>query len=127
MSDTYTVGRKAKNPLAALANAARDQLKRAEALGKSLDVRMKTKQTASDAFTLDEDFRRDFAAVTAALQHAGKSLVTALDSNKKDLAGLSEAQLDAQFAVEIVKAATTLSDEDWDRMCAARAKAKGHT
>lgn len=116
------MGRRPKNELANLARAAQAQLKRATDLGKSLDARMKKKQSASDEFTLDEDYRRDFAAVTTALQHAGKSLIAALESNKKDLGGMSEAQLAAQFSSEVVMMAPNISDEDWDAMVAARAK-----
>lgn len=119
------MGRPAKNEFAELARTARAQLKRAELLGKSLDARLTKKKAASDEFTLDEDYRRDFAAVTTAIQHAGKSLVTALEGNKGHLNGMSEAQLSAQFSVEVVKMAPSISDEDWAAMCAARAKAKG--
>ncbi len=116
------MGRKPKNELAHLARTARAQILRAEKLGRSLDVRMKQKQEASDEFTLDEDFRRDFAAVTTALQHAGNSLVRAMEANKQALGGLSEAQLEAQFNAEIVKAAASLTDAQWDAMVRARAK-----
>jgi hypothetical protein len=61
--------------------------------------------------------------ITEALQHAGKSLEHAIEAEAKANAGKSEEQLAAQFAVEIVKAATTLSDEDWSLMCDARRKA----
>lgn len=117
------MGRRPKNEYAALADVARKHIKRAEKLGKSLDLRLKSKAKASDEFTLDEDFRRDFAAVTTAIQHAGRSLVTALEANKSDLGGLSEEQLEAQFQAEAVKTATTISDEVWYSMCDAREKA----
>lgn len=117
------MGRRPQNPLQALADAARDQLRRARALGRSLDERIKVKQAASPEFTMDEDARRDFAAITTTLQHAGNSLIRALEGNKKDLGALSEDQLEAQFRDEIVRAAQAMSDEDWQRMCAARAKA----
>jgi hypothetical protein len=109
--------------LASLAKTAQAQLKRAEALGKSLDERLKKKREASDEWTPDEDFRRDFAAVTVALQHGGNSLIRALESNKENLGGLTVAQLEAQYSFEIVKAATQLTDEQWDAMKTARAKA----
>ncbi len=116
------MGRKPADAFANLARTAQAQLKRAESLGRSLDERMKKKKLASDEWTLDEDFRRDFAAVTTAIQHAGKSLVIALESGKKNLGSLTEAQLDAQWSAEVVRAATSISDADWDLMVAARAK-----
>ncbi len=85
---------------------------------------MKTTKNASDSFTLDEDFRRDFAAVTTAVQHAGKCLIAATEANKKNLGGLTEEQVEAQFNSELVKAATTLTDEQWDTMQAARFRIK---
>jgi hypothetical protein len=117
------MGRKPKNEYAALARIAKAHIKRAEALGKSLDERMKLKKEASEMWTPDEDWRRDYAAVTTAIQHATNSLVRALDSNKKNLGGLSEEQLQAQFNAEVVMAATSLTDDQWARMCEARAKA----
>lgn len=108
----------------ALARASRAQLIRAEALGKSLDSRMKTKRELSPDWTPDEDFRRDFAAITNTLQHAGNSLIRSLEGRKKDLGSLTEEQLTAQFQAEIVAAAGTLSDDEWARMCEARAKGK---
>ena len=114
------MGRPPINPLADLARAAQAHLKRAKTLGASLDERMKAKKEASDSFTLDEDFRRDFAAVTTAVQHAGKCLIAATEANKSHLGGLTEAQLEAQYNSELVKAATTLTDEQWDLMTAAR-------
>lgn len=116
------MGRRAKNPLAALAGASRAQLLRAEALGKSLDERMKMKREAAPDWTPDEDFRRDFAAITNTLQHAGNSLIRALEGHKKDLGGLTEEQLTAQFNAEIVSSAHQLTDEQWAKMCEARAK-----
>ncbi len=118
------MGRTPRNPWAALAQAAQAQLTRAKALGKSLDSRVKKKLAASEEWTLDEDFRRDFAAVTAALQHAGNSLARALEGGAKALGGMTDAQLEAQFDVEIVRSAISLSDEDWQVMCDARAKAR---
>jgi hypothetical protein len=107
-----------------LARAARAQLVRAEKLGVSLDVRMKEKQEGHDGWIPDEDWRRDFGAVTTTLQHAGNSLVRALEGNKKDLGGQTEQQLDAQFQAELVQAAPALTDEQWEKMAAARAKMK---
>lgn len=117
------MGRKPKNELSGLARAARDQLKRAEALGKSLDARMKIKKDASEVWVPNEDDRRDFAAITSTLQHAGNAMRGALDSNKKNLGGLTEEQLMAQFNAELVAAAPQLTDEQWAKMCEARAKA----
>jgi hypothetical protein len=116
------MGRTPKNDYSGLARIARAHIKRADALGKSLDERMKVKREASDMWTPDEDWRRDYAAVTTAIQHATNSLVRALEGNKKDLGGLTEAQLAAQFQAEIVMAASTMSEEDWQRMCDTRAK-----
>lgn len=111
-----------KNELAHLARTARAQLLRADKLGKSLDVRLRTKQAAADDFVPDEDWRRDFLSVTQTIQHAGNSLIRALEGNKKDMGGLTEAQLEAQFQAEIVQAAGSLTEEQWARMSEARAK-----
>lgn len=117
------MARKAKNPLASLAGAANAQLKRAELLGKALDARIKIKKGASPEWTPNEDDRRDFAAITQTLQHAGNALIRGLDANKKDLGGLTEAQLEAQFRAELVKSAQEMSDDDWNMMVDARRKA----
>lgn len=117
------MGRKPVNEMDALARAARAQLKRADAIGKSLDERMKIRKEASENFTLSEDDRRDFASVTQTIRDCGAALIRAREGGKKDRGGLTEEQLAAQFAAEIVLAAPSLSDEDWQRMCAARAKA----
>lgn len=117
------MGRAKKNELANLARTARAHLARAEDLGKSLDERIKVKKEASEMWTPDEEWRRDFNNVTTTIQHAGNSLVRALEGNKKNLSGMTEAQLEAQFQSEIIRAAQTLSEEDWQTMCAARAKA----
>ena len=118
------MSRRPKNELAALASASRAHLQRANALGRSLDERMKVKKEASEQWTPDEDFRRDFAAITTTLQHAGNSLIRALEGNKKNLGGLTEEQLEAQFNAEIVNSAGQLTDEQWQRMQEARAKAR---
>lgn len=118
------MARRAKNELSALAKASREHLKRADMLGKSLDARLKLRREASDEFTVDEDARRDFAAITTALQHAGNSLIRALDANKKSLSGMTEDQLTAQLNSELVHSAATLSDEQWQSMVDARAKQK---
>lgn len=118
------MSRRPKNELAALARAARTQLARAEALGKSLDNRTKIRKEASPEWTPDEDFRRDFAAITNTLQHAGNALRSALEANKKNLGGLTEDQLTAQFNAELINSAQTMTDEEWNRMCEARMKAR---
>jgi hypothetical protein len=118
------MGRRPKDDFANLASVARGHIKRAEMIGKSLDERLKNMKEASDEFTINEDMRRDFHAVTTALQHAGKSLVIALESNKKDLGGMTEAQLEAQWNAELVRAATTLTEEQWQTMVRARAGMK---
>ena len=118
------MGRKPKNELAALARAAKAQISRAEALGKSLDSRIKMKKAASPEWSPTEDDRRDFAAITTTLQHCGNAMIRGLEANKKDLGGLTEEQLVAQFNAELVNSAQTMSDEEWNRMCEARMKAK---
>lgn len=118
------MGRRPKNELVYLARTARAQLVRAESLGKSLDLRMKTKKEAADDWIPDEDWRRDFASVTQTIQHAGNSLVRALEGNKKDMGGLTDEQLEAQFNAELMQSAGTLTDEQWQRMVEARAKAQ---
>lgn len=117
------MARRPRNEFAALADAARAHIKRANALGKSLDLRLKEKQKASEVFTVNDDYRKDFQMVTTALQHAGALLTKALEANKEHLNGLTEAQLQAQFQAEIIRTAQTMSDDDWDRMKSARAKA----
>lgn len=118
------MGRRAKNELADLARTAKAQLKRADLLGKSLDARLKAKTQAAENFTLTDDDRRDFASITQTIQHAGNSLVRALEGNKKNLGGLTTEQLAAQFRAEIVAAAQTLTDEEWACMLEARQKAR---
>lgn len=117
------MGRQPKNEYASLARIARAHIKRAELLGKSLDARVVVKREASEMWTPDEDWRRDFASVTTSIQHATNSLVRALESNKKNLGSLTEAQLEAQFNAEIVQSAGSLTDDQWARMREARAKA----
>lgn len=119
----FGMGRRPKNELSALARAARDQIKRAEALGKSLDARIAMKREVSPEWSPTEDDRRDFAAITNTLQHAGNAMIRGLEANKKDLGGLTEEQLTAQFNAEIVNSAQTMTDEEWARMCEARKKA----
>jgi hypothetical protein len=120
------MGRKPRpgNETAALARAAQAQLNRANLIGKSLDKRLKEKVKASEEFTLNEDDRRDFAAITNAIQHAGNSLLRALEGNKSHLSGLTDEQLAAQFQEELVRSAHNMSDEEWQRMVEARAKAR---
>lgn len=115
--------RRPKNELAGLARAARDQIRRAEALGKSFDARVKVKRAASDEWTPNEDDRRDLALITNSLQHAGNALIRGLEANKKDLGGLTEEQLQAQFNAELINSAQTMSDDDWNKMVDARRKA----
>jgi hypothetical protein len=120
------VGRhpKPSNEYDALAKAAKAQLRRGEALGKSLDLRMKLKREASEEWVPDEDFRRDFQSITTTIQHCGAALIRALEGNKKNLGSLTEAQLQAQLEAELVGSATALTDEQWARMAEARAKAQ---
>ena len=119
------MGRRPKNELAALARAAKAQIARAEALGKSLDNRIKLKKSVSPEWSPTEDDRRDFAAITNTLQLAGNAMIRGLEANKKDLGGLTEEQLQAQFNAELVNSAQTMSDEEWNRMVEARMKARG--
>lgn len=117
------MGRKPKNELAGLARAAKAQLALAEELGRSLKNRLKLKKEASPEWSPDEDFRRDFASVTNTLQHAGNAMIRGLEANKKDLGGLTEEQLQAQFNAELINSAQTMSDDDWNKMVDARRKA----
>lgn len=119
------MGRRAKNELASLARAAKAQITLAEELGRSLRNRLKLKKEASPEWTPDEDFRRDFASVTATLQHAGTAMIRGLEANKKDLGGLTEDQLEAQFRAELIKSAQEMSDDDWNMMVEARRKRRG--
>lgn len=104
-----------------LAAVARMQLAIAKELGDSLKTRMEIRKKTAPDWTPDEDWRRDFQSVTTTLQHAGQSLMRALEGQKKNLGTLTEEQLEAQFRSELIKAAHTISDEDWQRMCEARA------
>ena len=70
-----------------------------------------------------EDDRRDFAAITNTLQHAGNAMTRALEGNKKNADGLTEAQLDAQFKAELIRSAQTMTDDEWTLLLEARAKA----
>ncbi len=117
------MGRKPKNELAALARAARAQVSRAEMIGKSLDSRMKIKKSASEEWVPNEDDRRDFAAITNTLQHAGNAMIRGLEANKKDLGGLTDEQLEAQLKAEMIRTAQTMSDDEWLLMVEARRKA----
>lgn len=117
------MGRRPKNELAGLARAGKAQIARAEALGKSLDARLKVKRDASPEWTPDEDFRRDFAAITNTLQHAGNAMIRGLEANKKDLGGLTEEQLVAQFKAELVSAVQSMPDDEWLQLVDARRKA----
>lgn len=117
------MGRKPANEYAALARSANAQLRRAEALGRSLDERLKAARKAADDFTLNDEFRRDFAAITQTIRDCGVALVRAREANKKDLSGLSEEQLTVQFQAELIKSAQEMSDADWNLMLEARAKA----
>lgn len=118
------MSRNPKNDLVTLARASRAQLVRAEKLGRSLDVRMKAKSNAADGWIPDEDWRRDFATVTVTIKDAGNSLTRALENNKKDMSGMTEDQLAAQFKAEMMRAVETFSDEDWAYLNAAQAKLK---
>lgn len=117
------MGRRPKNELASLARAAKAQIARVEALGKSVDSRIKMKKEASSEWTPNEDDRRDLAMITNTLQHAGNAMIRGLEANKKDLGGLTEEQLTAQFNAELINSAQTMSDEEWSRMVDARRKA----
>lgn len=109
-----------------LAQTARAHLKRAKALGDSLDTRISVMVKAADDWTLNEDMRRDLKTITECIQHAGKGLENALEAKAKINAGLTEAQLLLQFQAELVKAAPLVSNVDWDLMVDARRKAGKH-
>lgn len=113
-----------KDELKILAVLSRSQLLRAQALGRSLDERAKTKRAVALDWIPDEDFRRDFAAVNQAIQHSGASLIRALEGTQKNMGNLTEEQIEAQFDTELVRSAAALSDDQWDAMVAARASAK---
>ena len=119
-----SMGRRPRSEYNILATSSRGMLSLAFEVQKSLKERMKIKREASPEWVPDEDWRRDFASATNTLQHAGNSLVRALEGNKKDLGGLTEEQLKAQFNAEIVASAAELTDEQWQRMQDARAKAR---
>lgn len=121
------MGRRPRDEFADLADTARAHIKRAKVLGKSLDIRMARAQGAADDFTVNEDIRRDFNMVTTALQHSGKVLTQAVEAKKAFNGSLTIEQLEAQFRSEIVRAAVSLADDDWNLMCEARRKAKGST
>lgn len=117
------MGRRPKSEYTALARAAKAQLALADSLNASLKERMRVKRDASEMWVPDEDWRRDFASVTNTLQHSGNALTRALSENKKDLAGLTEEQLTAQFRAELIKSAQEMSDAEWNAMVEARMKA----
>lgn len=118
------MGRRPKNPLAGLARAANDQIKRAELLGKSLDERIKMKREAASNWVPNEDDRRDFLSITQTLQHAGNAMSRAMEDNKKNLGGLTEEQLQAQLRAELVAIVQTLSDDEWNMLVEARMKGR---
>ncbi len=109
---------RSKNDLVTLARAARAQLLRAQALGKSLDVRMESKREAAEGWTPDDSWRADFGNVTTAIVQCGNSLAKALEGRKKDLAGATTEQLEAQLKAELAR----MSDEEWAALTAARGK-----
>lgn len=116
------MGRRAKNELSRLAGAARQQLALAEQLNKSLKKRMETKKAVAEDWIPDEDWRRDFASVTTAIQHAGNSLMRANEGTKKNLNGMSEDELRAKLMVQLVENAAAIPEDMWQQMCAARAR-----
>lgn len=116
------MGRKPKNPFSALAESARAHLRRAQALGKSLDNRLKIKLQASPEWIPDDAYRQDFELVTRTLRDAGACLTKALEGNKKELGGLTEEQLLAQLKAEMTNIVRTLSQEEWQALVDARNK-----
>lgn len=118
------MGRRPKNELARLASASRSQLALAEELNISLRQRMRVKKDIAgvQGWIPDEDWRRDFASVTNTLQHAGNSLMRALEGNKKNLGNKSEEELRAQLTAQLVDNATALPDDVWEALLAARAR-----
>jgi hypothetical protein len=120
------MGRRAKNELNALAKASRAQLKLAEDLNTSLKQRMHVKKTVAGAqgWIPDEDWRRDFASVTNTLQHAGNSLMRALEGNKKQNEGKTDEELMEQFVAQLLEVAPTLPEETWQALLIARSRKK---
>jgi hypothetical protein len=121
------MARKFKGELARLATTTQEQLARAEALGKSLDRRMKKAQDAAEDWTPNDEWRRDFATVTSVIKDCGAALQRALEGNEKTLGGMTTEQLEAQFNAEIIRSAQTLTEEQWQTMVAARAKRASKT
>lgn len=105
-----------------VAATAQLQLRRAEAIGKSLDVRMKQKRDVNPAWIPDEDFRRDMETVTRAVKECGIALERALEYTEKTLHGMTTDNLEAQFAAEILRSAQHIPDDMWQKMCDARSK-----
>jgi hypothetical protein len=116
------MGRKPKNPYAALAEAARAHLRRANALGKSIDDRLEAKRKAAEDWVPDESFREDFEMVTRTLRDAGACLGKALEGEKKALGGMTEEQLLAQLKAEMLVIVRTLTDAEWQALVDARNK-----
>lgn len=82
------------------------------------------KREAAPNWVPNEDDRRDFAAITQTLQHAGNAMSRAMEDNKKNLGGLTEEQLQAQLKAEITAIVQTLSDAEWNTLVEARAKGR---
>lgn len=112
--------RRPKNDLHTLARAARQQIVRAEQLGESLDKRRehltKEGEIIGIAWSPDEEWRKDFNSVNATIAQAGQALMRALEGNKKDLGGVPMEQLESQFKAEMIRAAGSMTPEEWAAM-----------
>lgn len=109
--------RSPKSDLATLARTAKDQLRRAELLGTSLDIRLKTGMREASkedrSWSPDDSWRSDFNTVTTTISQVGQALQRALEANQKRLGGMTIDQLEAQFKAEMMRAAGSFTVEDW--------------
>lgn len=105
-----------------LAMAARDQLKRAKALGASLDKRKADYETLhfEAPWAPNDEWRKDYERVNQSLQQAGTILIRALEENKKKLGGLTTEQLEAQFRSELIRSAKSLTQTEWEALVRTR-------
>jgi hypothetical protein len=114
---------RAKNDMESLARAARAQLARASALGRSLDVRMQVKLNTAEGWVPDDSWRSDYASVTATIVQCGQALTKALENNKKALGSMTTEQLEAQLRAELPRIVAGLDTAEWCALVASRQKA----
>lgn len=109
--------RSPKSDLATLARTAKDQLRRAELLGTSLDIRLKTGMREASkedrSWSPDDSWRSDFNTVTTTISQVGQALQRALEANQKRLGGMTIDQLEAQLRSEILRMVPSFTPEDW--------------